>query len=269
MKATKISPERIFLPLLFCLLSSCASGPPELPYPAFVNVDELDNVFIAGLPGARAKQLAGDPRSRRSSNRVRLPEDWSFTTGASPSQSVEVFVLAGEIELGEFTLASGGYAYLPPGTSGSSMRSVNGARILYFLDEANESAVIQTPLIASSTLLAWQPTAVGYSVKELRSDPGSGARTWLLKIDPEALKSWQRSTQTLEGYLLSGTMMETECNGEEAVTAAYQPGGYFYRPGGAVSGGPASMTTTGGVWFLRVRGSELIETVSGCMELQE
>lgn len=250
-------------------LASCTSGPPELPYPAFVNVDELDNVFIAGLPGARAKQLAGDPRSRRSSNRVRLPADWSFTTGASPSQSVELFVLAGEIELGEFTLTSGGYAYLPPATAGFPMRSVNGARILYFVDAANERAVIQTPLIASSTLLAWQPTATGFSVKELRSDPGSGFRTWLLKIEPGATRNWQRSTQTVEGYLLSGSVTETECNGTEAVTSEYFPGGYFYRPAGNVSGGPDSATTTGGIWFLRARGSEMIETVSGCLELQE
>lgn len=269
MKSRKVMRPLLSLLAIFCLLSSCASGPPDLPYPAFVNVDELDNVFIAGLPGARAKQLVGDPRSRRTSNRVRLPENWQFTTGASPSQSVEIFVLSGEIELGEFTLASGGYAYLPPGTSGSPMRSVNGARILYFLDEANESAVIQTPLIASSTLLEWQPTTVGYSTKELRSDPGSGARTWLLKIEPEAMKSWQRSTQTLEGYLLTGAMFETECNGEEAVTAEYQPGGYFYRPAGAVSGGPATTAVAAAVWFLRMRGSEMIETVSGCMAPQE
>ncbi|MGI9202754.1 MAG: hypothetical protein ACR2Q3_02020 [Woeseiaceae bacterium] len=269
MNVPKTMSSLLILLVPFVLLFGCASGPPELLYPAFVNVDELDNVFIAGLPGARAKQLAGDPRSRRSSNRVRLPADWNFTTGAAPSQSVEVFVLSGEIELGEFTLESGGYAYLPPGTSGFPMRSVNGARILYFVDEANESAVIQTPLIASSALLAWQPTTTGFSIKELRADPGSGVRTWLLKIEPGATKSWQRSTQTVEGYLLSGAVMETECNGTEPVTSEYYPGGYFYRPGGNVSGGPESTTTTGGIWFLRVRGSETIETVAGCLEPEE
>ena len=109
---------------------------------------------------------------------------------------------------------------------------------------------------------------LGYSTKELRSDPGSGARTWLLKIEPEAMKSWQRSTQTLEGYLLTVQMMETECNGEEAVTAEYQPGGYFYRPAGLSAAGRHD-DDSGAVWFLRMRGSELIETVSGCMALQE
>ena len=269
MNARRYDSSLLFPLAALFLFVGCASGPPELPYPAFVNVDELDNVFIAGLPGARAKQLAGDPRTRRSSNRVRLPADWSFTTGASPSQSVEVFVLSGEIELGEFTLASGGYAYLPPATSGFPMRSVNGARILYFVDEANERAVIQTPIIASSTLLTWQPTEAGFSVKELRTDPGSGVRTWLLKIEPGATKNWQRSTQTVEGYLLSGTVTETECNGTEAATWDYYPGGYFYRPAGNVSGGPESTTTTGGIWFLRARGSEMIETVSGCLGPQE
>ena len=37
------------LPLLALLLAACASGPPEVPYPAFIQVDELDDVFMATL----------------------------------------------------------------------------------------------------------------------------------------------------------------------------------------------------------------------------
>ena len=57
------------------LLGGCASGPPQLPYPAFVQVDELNDIFMASLPGVRAKQLSGDPQTRRTSNRVDLPKD--------------------------------------------------------------------------------------------------------------------------------------------------------------------------------------------------
>jgi hypothetical protein len=81
--------------LLLMSLAGCGASTPPIPYPTFIDVNALDNVFLAGLPGARAKQLAGDPRSRRSSNRVLLPENWQFTTGASPTQSVELFVLVG------------------------------------------------------------------------------------------------------------------------------------------------------------------------------
>ena len=68
------------------LIGACASGPPELPYPAFIQTSELPSVYIASLPGVTAKQLAGDPRTRRSSNQVILPADWKFSTSASPSK---------------------------------------------------------------------------------------------------------------------------------------------------------------------------------------
>ena len=135
--------------LLFLGLSGCASGPPTVPYPAFIVVDELPDAFVAGLPGVRAKQLTGDSHTGRSGSRIQIPADWEFSTGASPGLSVEIFVLAGELHLGEFSLTAGGYAYVPPGSTGLPMRSESGATVLYFLDPANERAVIQT--------LLWQP----------------------------------------------------------------------------------------------------------------
>ena len=100
-------------------LGGCSSGPPQLPYPAFIAVEELPDAFIANLPGVRAKRLAGDPETRQFSSRIVIPPDWQFTTGASPGQSVEIFVLAGQLTVGEFDLTPGGYAWLPPGSSGS------------------------------------------------------------------------------------------------------------------------------------------------------
>ncbi len=237
-------------------LAACASSPPPLPYAAFIAIDELPDTFLAGLPGVQAKQLAADPRTRRSSHRVILPSDWNFTTGASPGQSVELLVLAGEMQLGDFKLTEGGYAYIPPASSGMRMQSDDGAVLLYFLDDADAAAVIQTPLITNTELLQWDPGAIGYSSKELRKDPGSGARTWLLSVSPEAAPQWQRSIQPVEGYLMSGTMTYSECNGGESVTADYLPGGYFYRPPGSIHGGSEAKTTTGAVWLMRTRGED-------------
>ena len=39
--------------------AACAPSQPDVPYPAFVLVDEIPDVFIAGLPGVRAKGLVG------------------------------------------------------------------------------------------------------------------------------------------------------------------------------------------------------------------
>ena len=235
-----------------------------MPYPAFLDVNSQDNVFIAGLPGVRAKNLAGNPRTRRSGNQVLIPADWAFSTGASPLQNVEIFVVAGQMQLGEFDLTPGGYAYIPAGTSGLPMRSENGAVILYFLDAANDAAVIQTPLIASSELLNWEYSGNGAGIKELRRDPGTGSRTWLEKIDPGVQRPWRVWSETLEGYLISGSMTESECFEGEPVTAEYLPGGYFYRPAETLSGGPESGTTTSAVWFHRVQADPTIQEVPIC-----
>lgn len=254
---------------ILVLLAGCASGPPTVPYPAFIAVDELPDSFVAGLPGVRAKLLAGDSHTRRSGSRILIPADWAFSSGASPGHSVEIFVLAGKLFLGEYELVEGGYAYLPSGTTGMPMRSDDGALILYFLDIANERAVIRTPLITNSALLDWSlptlgPGSEGLSTKELRADPGSGARTWLLRMEPGSSRSWQYDSQSTEGYLLSGNTVESECVSGKPATFDYFPGGYFQRPAGAVFGGPEAGSATGATWFLRVPGHSETTIVPAC-----
>ena len=256
--------------LLFFVLAACASVAPQTPYPAFIQVDELPDVFVAGLPGVRAKQLAGNPATRRSSNRILLPADWQFTTGAAPGKSVELFVLAGEIGLGEFALGPGGYAYVPPGSTGLQMKTSAGAMLLYFIDDADGNAVIQTPLIMNSDLLDWSPVSenpndIGISVKELRADPGSGARTWLMKIDPVASQGWQQSSIGREGYLIAGSYRQSECINGAVVTGDYRTGGYFQRVPGAIFGGPEAVSTGGAIWLLRVQQKESVMELPECV----
>ena len=258
--------------LLLLSLTACASSAPTVPYPAFVQADDLPDVYLAGMPGVRAKQFAGDPRSRRTSNRLLLPTGWKGSTGASPGKSVELFVVTGEITLGKMNMKAGSYAYIPVGFTGSNIETDSGAVILYFLDDANPDAVIQTPLLLDSNLLDWQAASdeledFGFSVKELRLDPGSGVRISLLRIDPGAIQRWRQTSKTEEGYLLSGNYRHSECVSGEVLTHDYLPGGYFARPGGAVHGGPESMAITSSVWYLRRMGASAVESVPDCAEL--
>jgi len=264
---------RVMWLALLCGLQACASSQPQTPYPAFIQVDDLPGIFMAGMPGVSAKQLAGNPKTRRSSNRIVLPADWNFTTGAAPGKSVEIYVLAGEIRIADLTLDAGGYAYIPSGTVGLQMQTADGALLMYFLDDANERSVIQTPLILDSDLLTWKPLSedpndLGRSIKVLRADPGSGARTWLEKVDPIATREWQRSSVTREGYLVSGSYSDGECVNGESVTGDYMSGGYFHRVPGAMNGGPDAGTVAGAVWFLRVLEKETLQNFPECVPLQ-
>ncbi|NOX69592.1 MAG: DUF4437 domain-containing protein [Gammaproteobacteria bacterium] len=260
--------------LSLVVVAACASAPTRTPYPAFVQVDALPNVFMVGLPGIRAKQLAGssgdsaNSNSRRSSSRLQLPPQWQFGTGAAPDKSVEIYVLAGEIQLGEFDLGAGGYAYIPPGSTGMRLQTEGGASLLYFLDDANPASVIQTPMILSRRQLNWQPISadpndVGVSRKELRFDPGSGARTELVRIEAGATRPWMRSSVQEEGYLLEGSYQHSECVDGEIVSDRYLPGGYYFRPAGVINGSPSGDGAA--VWLVRTLRLGSTTVVDACV----
>ena len=240
---------------VFALLAAgCASSPDAPNYPAFVVTEELPYMFLATLPGIKAKEFTSDARTRSASQIIELPTGWSGTTGGAPGKALEIFVLSGEMSLANVALTEGGYAYVPPGSLGYNMASDEGATILWFLSELDANAVIRSPLILDSKLVGWEPTdTVGIFTKELRADPGSGERTWLTRYEPGAQVPWQSSSAQLEGVLVSGQLQYSECVTGQAYTGTYFPSGYFRRPAGSVHGGPEVSVIGESVWFLRER----------------
>ena len=249
------------------LLAACASKPPKTPYPAFLVVDEIEDVFLASLPGVRAKPLAGDLQTRRASNRIDLPAAWRGTSGGEPGRSMEIFVLAGDLSLADIELGPGGYAFLPAGSLGFNLRSDNGARILYFVNDVDPESIIRSPILIDANLLEWEATETpGITIKELRKDPGNGARTWLLRIAPDATQGWQSSSVVREGYLVEGDYWHSECVAGEVATGQYLAGGYFYRAGDAVNGGPDARATIESTWLLREATGGEVSDHDGCPE---
>lgn len=248
------------------LLSACASNAPKLPYPAFVQVDELEDVFMASLPGVRAKQLSGDPQTRRTSNRVDLPREWKGTSGGAPGRSTELFVVDGELTIADVSLGRGGYAYLPAGSLGFNLVAKDGARIMYFVNDSNPESVIRSPIIVDSALLDWVDTGKpGVESKELLNDPGSGAKTWLIRVSTGASQAWESSTALREGYLVTGNQQFSECLNGAVETWQYAPGGYFYRPANTISGGPDSHALTDSIWLMRETARGDVTTWPSCV----
>ena len=259
--------KRSIAVLLICLhgLAGCAGGSSKLPYPAFVQVDELEDMFMASLPGVRGKQLAGDPQTRRTSNRIDLPPAWKGTSGGVPGRAMEIFVVQGKLRIADIDLPPGGYAFLPAGSLGFNMATDAGARILYFVNDTDTESMIRSPIIIDTSLLDWQADVTpGTYTKELLSDPGSGARTWLLRIDAGTAVPWQSSTALREGYLLRGNFRHSECVLGKVYTSQYLQGGYFYRPAETINGGPLSGSDTDVIWFLRETAKGTDTIVPGC-----
>jgi len=183
-------------------------------------------------------------------------------------------VLTGEVQLGEFTLGPGGYAYIPPGSTGLGMITTGGASLLYFLDNAQPDSMIQTPMILSRDILSWQPISddpndLGVSIKELRHDPGSGVRTFLLRMNAGATRPWRMSSIAEEGYLLQGTDHHSECVAGKILSDGYTKGGYYHRPPGAANARLADEDSADAVWLVRTQGRAEITRLSGCEVAQE
>lgn len=251
------------------LVAGCAGQGPRPPYPAFVDSAALPDTFLAGLPGVRAKVLAGDAEVGRSTSVVTMPPDWQFGTGASPDRSVEIYVLAGRLWLADIALGPGGYAFLPDGSMGLSMRTDTGARLLYFLDRPDPAAIIRTPLILDQAEQQWQPAPGAFDdpaiwFKELRVDPGSGSRTALVRVEPGAEIPWRRSDVPEEGYLLEGEWTHVECVAGEPAIGTYTSGGYYRRPADIVHGGPESGAAVPSTWLVRTPSEPTVTLAQGC-----
>lgn len=257
---------RLLTLISLAVLAACSSSPPKLPYPAFVATDDLPDVFLAELPGVRAKRFSSDPTIRTGSYRIDLPIAWTGSSGASPGLSIEIFVLAGKLTLGDdLVLESGGYAYLPSGSLGFNLRSYDGARILYAVNKTDPQSMIRTPLILDSRLIDWEATGVdGVSRKILRSDPGSGAMTWLTRQEPGSVLPWQLSLAGRESYLVEGLVDYAECHDGAAIADSYAAGGYLFRPADTVHGGPATTVRAVSVWYSREQSAMGTSVVDGC-----
>jgi len=230
----------------------CASSqkPGDIPYPAFIQVDELQDTSVATMPGVRATPFSGNVRTNTFGSQIDIPPGWSGTTGVAPDKSVEIFVLAGKLRLSGYSLDTGGYAYLPAGKQDYRLRTSAGAQVIYFLDEPDPKAFIRSPIIKESTY-DWHYAIDGVHVILLRHDGGNGSRSWLRKVTVGASEPWESSSADREGYLVSGDYTTSECVAGKAVTGTYRPGGYFRRPASALSGGPEANAISESVWFFR------------------
>ncbi len=233
------------------LVAGCAASTPTLPYPAFVETDELPDVFMASLPGVRAKAYSENAAERTGRYRVDLPADWTGTSGGVAQAALEIFVIAGQLTVGDMKLGPGGYAYLPSGSLGFRLASPQGARILYMVGAEDPSAVIRAPMISDGVDPEWEEERPGIETRILREDPGSGAKTWLVRVSPAAEHEWRQSLTTREGYLVAGAMTVSECFEGKSRSGTYTAGGYFLRPGNTIFGGDETAALRDSIWFLR------------------
>ena len=105
----------------------------------------------------------------------------------------------------------------------------------------------------------WEPALVAkksgvelpLEVKNLKRDPVTGARTFLVRSGKGVTVPWETHPVSEEGYLLEGNHRIEECLPSGLQSGFYQVGGYFYRPPELMHMGPGTFSTETHVWLVR------------------
>lgn len=157
----------------------------------------------AGLPaGAAIRVLSDDPVSGATTAILELPVGFSSGgTGLVCSTELQLFVLEGELRLGDIALASGGYCFHPADSPMGDWQCTKALRALLIIGAtahfrparsstlhpaaipAIDSWALQwiDPLVASDPSTTYR---TGVMVKMLREDPATGSTTHLAGLMP-------------------------------------------------------------------------------------
>jgi len=255
------------------LLAGCASREPPPPtFTGFIQAQTAPVEPWSPYPGVTARRLSADEFTGRSAMQLSVPLGWRWSGMINDAYSREWYVLEGRLQAGERVLQGGDLLYVPPGASPPALTAIRPAKLLAFTEPADASSQLAQTFVASARALPWRPDTTApdtgappdVSVKDLKSDPGNGARTRLVRIGPGVEMPWQSYSVVEEGYLLEGDYRLSECLPAGQQDGDYLPGGYFWRPAGLVHGGPASGTDGGAVWLMRSTGAPRVTVHDAC-----
>ena len=201
-------------------------------------------VGTAGFrPGADQRLLSQDPDSDASSNLLRYPEGWALQGAQRLACDEELFVLHGQLVMGERRYGPGDYAYLPAGYRRPSLSAPGGAIALTFLEgrpqalDPDDDRLLDPGTETVEQLRtgdqAWggatEPAVAGPGVgrKLLKPDNALGERTWILSMEgseerPLEVNGIEQHPCVEEMYLLAGSF-HMPCG-------VMRAGAYFWRP---------------------------------------
>jgi hypothetical protein len=111
---------------------------------AMKRVDSLDVMateptenYLVGLPGATVRECSRENKTGGQHFVMSIPKGFSSPFGFN-SASLDIYVLEGEVCLGEEVMTVGCYTYIPAGMNINELRATKNARLLVFSDRGFE-----------------------------------------------------------------------------------------------------------------------------------
>ncbi|MBO0719570.1 MAG: DUF4437 domain-containing protein [Blastocatellia bacterium] len=221
--------------------------------------------------GLKAKILSRDPKTGAVSLLLSYPPGWRSRADSNyHSGDEEIFVLEGDLTIGERTLTDRCYSFIPAGMAHGPISTGNGCLALTFF--SREPDVIASHESKPGSKLgrsieyknyfdepwtldanrAQSKTPPPLLIKVLRQDEQTGARTWIAGVlAGHPNYTWEKHQTWEEGYLLEGEYRLAECVNGKSNTSVYTPGGYFFRPAGQAHLGPNAGARGYAIWLFR------------------
>lgn len=191
--------------------------------------------------GATIKILSREAITGAMSTLVRYPAGWSMTNSERLAADEELFVLDGELTIGDLRYIEGDYAFLPAGYPRRGMSAPDGCIVLTFFESRpsehsgaaasyEESRLVRH---VASSAVSWGSASDRVIANDrvrrlvLKPDAIDGDRTWLLQMDaseelPFEVNGIERHPCVEEMFLLDGDFV--------MACGRMTPGAYFWRP---------------------------------------
>jgi hypothetical protein len=242
--------------------------------PGFVSIETTktlpwERLTVSGMPaGMMAKTLSRDAKRGGVALLSYLPIGWQQDESGYHNSDEEIFLLEGDLTIGDQQLTRYSYTFFPDGVAHGPMSTRQGAVFVRWFNKtpdfvpggrnkrgAREYAAVRdwnyfnTPWDSSNfPIYRKGPQIKGVRIKLLRKDPDTGEMTWMT-FTTSGGRPWPvlETHPTFEEYFtveLSDERVLEECLPEGPARVRYEEHGYFWRPAG-IGHRPVVTTSTG------------------------
>ncbi|WHZ24466.1 MAG: hypothetical protein OJF47_003578 [Nitrospira sp.] len=161
--------------------------------------------------GSASKLLNHDAAECRRTMLVHLEAGGSYP-GFHPTDTVELYLIDGDLRLNSERLVAGDFCALPAGTNLSGIVSLGGCRFILLRPDRAEAETAEPGHASPSNLVivraaegTWLPgPAEGVTVKPLFNDPERGTATYLVRAEPGSRLPRHRHVTADQTFLLEG-----------------------------------------------------------------
>ncbi len=195
---------------------------------------------VAGLAsGCDVRVLSVDPSDGASSCILRVPAGWKQETPFTSSAPEQLFIISGDLKIGEYTYSEQCYSFRPAGAPHGPMSSHNGCEAIVMWDKTfdvmpGDSGDPAGMIGLLDTIkMPWQPTLAegpqaGMMAKVLRKVDDKGEMTFIVGIMPHWREDREEHHHCVEeSFKLTGSLNLNTTLGDKMLMGSNC---YFYRP---------------------------------------